>query len=232
MIADRKITYESGSYHVYKRKLFGDLAGVIQGSSGTAGMFELYRNHVIDYVKNLSSFPAQLKRLQSGNTHESLELKLSEFTQNINNRFHLHYSGFEVLAARQQPGAATVLTHFNQDGLPDTILTYKPIGSGAPYGSIFLKQIWKPEMSMEQVAELGYFIIKYIEHFELDLAVGVESNAANYPNNHPQIWFVPDNTNGTKHDYEADKLLLEKFEKNTEVRLKKCAESIIRDFNL
>lgn len=46
---------------------------------------------------------------------------------------------------------------------------------------------------MEQVAELGYFIIKYIENFELTLTVGVSHEG------HHQMWFIPDDE---RDDYE------------------------------
>jgi tripartite motif-containing protein 71 len=56
-------------------------------------------------------------------------------------------------------------------------------------------------MKMKQVGELGYYIIKHIEEFELDSSVGVG-------NNRPQIWFIPD-----KGDLEqAGTNLLDKFE--------------------
>ncbi|HXG07212.1 MAG TPA: hypothetical protein VNI77_07805 [Nitrososphaera sp.] len=45
-------------------------------------------------------------------------------------------------------------------------------------------------MSMEEVAELGYCIIRCIEEFELDTTVGVG-------NTHPQIWYIPDNSTAT-----------------------------------
>jgi len=48
-----------------------------------------------------------------------------------------------------------------------------------------MKKVWNPELSMEQVAELGYFIIKYIENFELILTVGVGHIG------YPQNWFIP-----------------------------------------
>jgi hypothetical protein len=51
---------------------------------------------------------------------------------------------------------------------------------------------------MTKVAELGWFLIKYIEDYQLHSSVGIGSN-------YPQIWFIPDNEtneNGEKIDYE------------------------------
>jgi hypothetical protein len=71
---------------------------------------------------------------------------------------------------------------------------YDIIGSGAPYAKLFPKKCWNGQMTMEQVAELGYFIIKYIDNFGLNFTVGGE----------PVIWFIPDNERdekGEKIDY-------------------------------
>ncbi len=63
-------------------------------------------------------------------------------------------------------------------------------------------------MNMKQVAEIGYFAVKYIEEFGLDQAVGVDGKQ-------PQIWFVRD-----RHDDKlATKRFLMKLEKDTETRL-------------
>jgi hypothetical protein len=53
-------------------------------------------------------------------------------------------------------------------------------------------------MSMLEAAELGFFIIKYIENFKLNMTIGVNDG-------YPQMWFVPDderNDSGEKIDYE------------------------------
>ena len=70
---------------------------------------------------------------------------------------------------------------------------------------------------MEQIAELGYFAIKYIEDFKLTQTVGVD-------NKHPQIHFIPDN----KPDYPAaPKTSLEQYKINANKRLKKHEADLI-----
>lgn len=58
------------------------------------------------------------------------------------------------------------------------------IGSGARYARPFIDNARQPEMTMEQVAGLGYFIIRYIASFGLDLSVGIN-------NENPQVWYIP-----------------------------------------
>lgn len=60
-------------------------------------------------------------------------------------------------------------------------------------------------MSMEQVAELGYFIISCIEKFQLDGLVGGT----------PQVWFIPDSSNAGP----AEPALLDKLKKKAEKKL-------------
>ena len=60
--------------------------------------------------------------------------------------------------------------------------------------------------------ELGYFIIKYIERFELNGNVGGE----------PQVWFIPDA--GKLHELSRD--LCNKFNENTDKRLDKHANDL------
>ena len=81
-------------------------------------------------------------------------------------------------------------------------------------------------MNMEEVGELGYFIIKYIQRFELDLTVGVDN--IRVTNDKPQIWFIPDNVD----DYQADEHLLKKFEQKTQTRLEKLNQNITDGYNL
>ena len=64
-------------------------------------------------------------------------------------------------------------------------------------------------MSMKDTAELGYFIIKYIENFELDFTVGVS-------NNKPEIWYIPNRyTDQERNDIHASEEQLEIFDKKT-----------------
>jgi hypothetical protein len=56
---------------------------------------------------------------------------------------------------------------------------------------------------METVAGIGYFIIRYIEKFQLDLGIGTGGDKP-----HPEIRFLPDNETG----YKATTKQIQKFE--------------------
>ena len=78
----------------------------------------------------------------------------------------------------------SVLQYVYPYGLAERVSKYRVIGHGEPYGAFFLKRWWKPNMTMLDVAELGFFIIKYIQEFELDNTVGIG-------NENPQILLIP-----------------------------------------
>jgi hypothetical protein len=63
--------------------------------------------------------------------------------------------------------------------------TYTSIGIGSVFAELFLKNIWNSNLKMSSIAALGWFIIQYIEDYQLHSSVGLGSN-------YPQIWFIPD----------------------------------------
>jgi len=145
---------------------------------------------------------------------------MSDIMERINPKFS---DGFELLAGISGTYFAdkkSILKHFYTCGGYVPINTYKAIGS-EPLGKIHLRH-WNPNMTMTKVGELGYFIIKYIQDFNLDEGVGVDKE-------HPtHICFIPDNPLDGKLDYNADDQMLKEFEQRTNERLDKIrTESFI-----
>jgi 20S proteasome alpha/beta subunit len=107
---------------------------------------------------------------------------------------------FNLLVAVQSPQKPTILTYVIGDGGKRGVHTFESIGVGSMFAEPFLQNIWNSNLKMSKVAELGWFIIKYIEDYQLHSSVGIGSE-------YPQIWFIPDNeTNekGEKIDYEVN----------------------------
>ena len=116
---------------------------------------------------------------------------------------------FVILFQLTNPHGNAYLKYFLTDGRMETISQYKAIGTGSFKGDFFLHQLWNPEQTMNAIAEIGYFIIKYIEKFNLDYTVGVGSHK-------PQIWFIPDNS---LQDYQMSPTQLEQLDNKTNARL-------------
>ena len=77
-------------------------------------------------------------------------------------------NGFELLVGISGIYFAdkkSVLKHFYTHGGYVPVNTFKVIGS-EPFGRIHLRH-WSPNMTMKEIGELGYFIIKYIQDVSL-----------------------------------------------------------------
>jgi 20S proteasome alpha/beta subunit len=172
LVADRKITIGQGEDYDECDKLFGEIRHVVYGSSGDAGMFELFRGYVTDYV---NTHPGEI-------TYQNATVKLALCGLKMNKEYGLSPNLYEILVAIQPRDKPILLNWINGYGTPYTIKNYHAIGSGAPYAQVFLKRCMNDvmNMTMEQIAEIGYFIVKYIEKFKLNYTVGGE----------PMIWFM------------------------------------------
>lgn len=190
LVADKKITRtnELGSISFeYKRKLHGELRHVIFGISGSTDTFEFF----VDEIK---------ERVNQGDVKlENVTNVISDKVLEINDKRHFQKDlFFNLLVAVQYPQRPTILTYVIGDGGKRVVNTYESIGIGSVFAEPFLKNIWNSNLKMTKVAELGWFLIKYIEDYQLHSSVGIGSN-------YPQIWFIPDNEtneNGEKIDYE------------------------------
>jgi len=76
-------------------------------------------------------------------------------------------------------------------------------------------------MDMETVAGIGYFVIRYIEKFQLDLGVGTGGSKP-----HPDIRFLPDNGFG----YNSSTQQIDKFEIDAQRNLTRLSSRFKLDF--
>jgi len=189
LVADTKVTLSDYSEFDYQKKLFNGIGHVIYGSSGSTSMYELFRGHVEDYV---DTHPGEMN-------YRNAVVKLSRISFKLYKRYNFHPDYYyDLLVALQPPDRDSTLTYISGRGAPQNIDGCCAIGIGQRYATVFLKRIYHKDMNMLDAAELGFFIIKYIEKFKLNMTVGVNDG-------YPQIWFVPDaerNDAGEKIDYE------------------------------
>ncbi len=175
LVADRKVTLGGGATHAYEDKLFSDIFWMVVGSSGVSGLFEKFREKLQTTItdpkwdKTVPAFTTQIELI----------------TRELNAQYREVLGGqvFDVLLGVKTTAEA-VLKYIYPIGFAESVRKYKVIGHGEPYGSFFLKQWWRPEMTMLEVAELGFFIIKFIQECELDNTVGIGEG-------YPQVWLIP-----------------------------------------
>ena len=207
IIADTKFTTSNGPtiYSYNHGKTTGEFSGYLTAFSGDRHKFERFRSEIREFR---STMPYQI-------SIDRMLIGMSEIMERINTSS----DGFELLvgiSGAYFPDRKSMLKHFYTHGGYVPVNTYKVIGS-EPFGKIYLRY-WHPNMTMKEVAELGYYIIKYIQYFNLDESVGVDED---YP---VEITFIPDNPTDNKLDYLADNQMLTEFEERINTRLKRIKD--------
>ena len=201
LVADRKFTIDRGPNFVYEDKIISELQGTIIAFSGDRGIFELFRSRLRATVTEDPNM-----------SQDKFIIVISEIMENLSKKYPYRKHYFDALVATGGVDRRSILRYFHNDGRFETITTVKAVGSGNAHGSVFLEKLWLSTMNMEKVAELGTFIIKCIERFELDTTVG-------FGDTRPQFWFVPDLSDD---DYEIS---------NREHLWKQLDEDTDNDFN-
>jgi len=180
LVADKRITsinvVKSITFE-YRQKIFGVLRHVLFASSGSTDTFELFRDSVIDQGSSRTDI-----------RFDNVLVKLSEIVLGMNRqRGFRDEMLFDLLVGIQYPdNKQSTLTHISAYGTKREIVGYHTHGIGGVFIPHFPERSWHPEMTMDKVAALGYFCIKYIEDYKLHSAVGVGEGE-------PQIHFIPDN---------------------------------------
>lgn len=208
LIADRKFEdKELGLGYFFGEKLFGEITNVIIGFAGSRPTFELFRiklrDAVEDYHMTASSRPL---------TKDKFLLMIWRLMSELRSKVREN-EVFDALVATGgiSDNTESNLYYFYPDGKPVTIDTCRPIGV-KHLGDIFLQNLWSTNLKMEQVAEIGYLIIKYAQEFKLEYSVGVGERE-------PQIWFIPNNSKD--YELEENSKLMKELNQRTSDRLPK-----------
>jgi 20S proteasome alpha/beta subunit len=203
LVADTKITtiYDVGRRYSYGKKITGELEGILTGFSGHKGVFEVFAMTLRDYVKsttetNREKFLAQYmtglrKEPDFSPSLEQVKFQITRIQNDFYNRNKKHRYRVLMGVSGQHLDGKSMLYYFDTDGscMPES----EPvaIGHGSPYATYFLRLYWKSgQTTMNQFAQLGDFIIRYVSNDKimLDDSVGLEKS-----NPYPQIIYIPDN---------------------------------------
>jgi 20S proteasome alpha/beta subunit len=215
LVADTKITVDEGARYEYDDKLIGEmkeLLSVIIGFSGNKEPFTEFRMRLRQRAPEIEKEAREKKTISI----DKINLIISEIMKSLEGRYHrMTYDIMTGISAKQ-----SILTYFYQDGSLEDVKTYKAIGNWT-CGSIFVKENWDKDMDMETVAGIGYFVIRYIEKFQLDLGIGTGGNKP-----HPEIRFLPDNG----HGYEANIQQIREYESDVQRNLDRLNSQFRLDF--
>jgi len=202
----------------YGYKLFSVFPGIVIAFAGDKALLELFKSNFLDFIKSqgLINNPVSSQR--------ALFLT-SKISRQISDKYGRHY---DILLATSGTlfGGTSSLRWLAPTGESMPISDYCKLGSDTPHATVFLKKLFRPDMSMQQGAELGYFIIKYLERFELGLERGLDLIP---PFDKPVIWFVPD---AAPDQLLTDRKILDRFESNSIERLDKLETNIVKSYGL
>jgi len=201
LVADRKYINPITGEVKWIDKLFMDASPVVVGSSGVSGLFSKFRDRAKSF---LISNP--IGTVDTYMTH--FEIIVHDLNRDYHDR--LENEKFDVIMGMQTSDAGAVFKHILPFGFTEPTFGVKGLGSGEPHGTFFLKTLYHDRLTMEQVAEIGYFIIRYIEDNDLDNSVGIGKHK-------PLVWFIPQNI--TQRPYIASEEFLTKVEEKTDGRL-------------
>lgn len=79
------------------------------------------------------------------------------------------------------------LSYISPKGLQSDVEDHRVIGSGEDYSQVFLRSLLEPsqQLTMLDFAEIGYFVIKWLDRFEIDKGTGLGGGR-------PMMWFMSD----------------------------------------
>lgn len=182
LVSDRKVSYRSGLVE-FQDKLFQDVEFAITGSSGVAGLYDKFRTRITHAVMKMKA--KSKKNNKPIGSHDFIQ-KVEKIAFDLNSMYRKRDNRlyFDVLMGVKTNRYA-VLRYIDPSGVEEPVKSYKAIGSGYLFGESILRTLWHKNITMEEIARCGYFIIKQIETLNLDRAVGVGSGKA-------QIYYIPD----------------------------------------
>ena len=215
LIADTKFTVDGGTRYDYDDKLirvFKELLSMVIGFSGSREPFTHLRMRLSERRKELEKEFYETEKISTD--------KINNIIIEVMKSLRGYHSGNEYDMLVGISAKPSVLTYFYQDGRPEEVRGCKAIGDWT-YGSVFLNENWDEDMDMKTVAGIGYFVIRYIEKFQLNLGIGTGGDKP-YPN----VKFLPDYS----YDYDASPEQIRKFEEDAKRNLDRLNNAFKLDF--
>lgn len=216
LISDRKITYEDKPSEYRDKLAHPTNYPIIVGGAGGSGTYEEFRRRIVPKFQ-----PVLWKEMQvSGfinmysdteNNFSNYQKRIIDVLREVNEEENYDANKVELLTGMQILGQESIFTYINSDGYPINGQQYRTIGTGAQYSYVFLKPFFvnEGEITMYKLARLGYFIIRFIEKFDIDPCHGVGGV--------PQFRCIPNN--GPLFSDEDRPEWMSKFEKETKMML-------------
>ena len=227
IIGDRKVTFAGDIQKTrWEKKIrsIPQFPPVVFAAAGAKDLFEEFLNELPRRIKlKINYFLEQNKErpesMHVGYTlydfkHDCVEL-LKDMKETYSEIGNEEYAALQVLFAINNLDTNKAILYFMDSNscFPIEVGGILPIGDPA-IGEVFRKN-WDENMTLEQTAKLGAFIIKYIEKAELSEVIGVGEYK-------PQIWFVKNG--GLPQEIAGDEL--DKMLKGLDEKVEETIKSI------
>lgn len=185
LVADRKINSREESEPVYGDKITGEIREILTGFSGDRGTFELFTNRLRSYAREMDE---QIKKRRTD--IDEIIWHIHEIKMDFRNKPGRYKFELMVgISSKYFTNRKSTLNYFYDDGGFIPVDKCKAIGEGKIHALYYLQRYYYENMTMRRFAQLGDFIIRYIdnEQYRLDNTVGLDPK---YP--YPQIIYIPD----------------------------------------
>lgn len=194
LVGDTKVTIEEGADYAYGKKITMPLTNVVMGSSGIGGLYKEFQNRVVSAILHLEKMRTESTEEENYIPPITTEEEFSVLVSRVIREMHRDYgedryliiNNLMIISAMRIGSPIAQLTVFTPHGFPEPVNERRAIGHGEPYGALFLKKMWNKNMTMENAAKLGIFIIKFIQDMKLDNSVGFNNEFL------PQVFYIPD----------------------------------------
>lgn len=196
---DRRVL--RGTEYSEEKKITEAFQNFVVGASGISGLMDKFL-----FEMNLYLTSEDAKKLKSWRDFsyilEDLAYQLlQKYGQrlNIEETAEIGAYAFDVLYGAKTYSDHASLYHMYSTGFSTEIKTFDIIGHGQPHALPFLKTLYHPEITMDDVVKLCVFILKLIDEEKIDFSVGGK----------PQIFKIPDEGNAKElSEKEIDDLLI------------------------
>jgi|SRR3989344_9186331 len=176
-IADKKAV--EGTEITSQKKISILPLGIVVAGAGTMEMTDKFNERVPFILEERRQL--NFEEIQKKDSSITLEntpyyFRPYEFLEDCEGLiFNLHEKyklPTEILIGAKVDGIAELHALDTNDFTDSKRRTYKSIGSGSPYANFLLKKMWDKNLTIEEMAKIGKFIVRYVAQSKLDNYVG------------------------------------------------------------
>jgi 20S proteasome alpha/beta subunit len=189
LASDRKITYVDKPTE-FRDKLHRDYYPIVTGGAGGSMVYDNFRHKLLPKLQPHQWTEIQVSGIipmysSSDISFFNYQNRIAEIVREVNDEETDENNKIELLTGIQTLDRDSKLTYITKEGYPTNGQLYKSIGTGAQYTYVFLKPFYDNEkdITMYKLTRLAYFIIRFIEKFNIDPCQGVGGK--------PQFWCIP-----------------------------------------